>query len=117
MNNKSNEAKKWLNHAKEISPDDIRNDYEEANYLFKIKNTDEALKKINQFLKHAPKDLKGIILRGMIQLEKKDFKAAYATFSALPNKKLANYYKLISLVCYGKFDLVTHTSKKMLTVN
>ncbi|MCM8543004.1 MAG: hypothetical protein NE328_22240 [Lentisphaeraceae bacterium] len=98
------ESTKWLNEAKRIDPDDCRHIFQEANLLFKTGEKEKALTAINKFLNQVPLNEKGIILKGMIQLELNQFKEAYITFGTLPNKRTAAYYRLIPLFCLGKYD-------------
>lgn len=112
--NKLDQAQKWLNEAKRIDPNDCRNIFQEAKFLFKTGETKKALEVINTFLSQAALDEAGILLKGMIQLELKQFKEAYATFGTLANKRTAAYYRLIPLFCLGKYDIVEKSCKTLI---
>ncbi|MCM8528554.1 MAG: hypothetical protein NE327_18670 [Lentisphaeraceae bacterium] len=108
------EAKKWLDEAKKIDPDDCRHIFQEANLLFKTGETDNALSTVNTFLKQAPNNQNGIILKGMIELELLKFKEAYDTFGKILNKKTSSYYRLIPLFCLGKYKYVEKAADDIL---
>jgi hypothetical protein len=107
-------ALKLLEKAKTFSPDDVWHTYQEARIHFLSNEIVKAEEKINTFLKDAPLDHQGIILKGMIHLAKGDIKGSHAIFGRLQNKKAGAYYQLVSLVCFGKFESVRQTCLKMI---
>ena len=114
---KNDEAESLLKLAKSLSRDDFRNNYIEASHLFKIGKTEDALRKIDELLSLSSTYEKGIILKGMIQLEKNDHKGAYATFGALANKRTSAYYKVLTLFCLGKFNTALTACEKLVKTN
>ena len=97
--NKLKDTIKWIVTAKKISPLDIRDSYEQAKYFLKAGETAKAEIRIKQFLNDSPKDIKGLILNGMIQLEQEKFEEAEKSFSKILNKDIASYYLLVSKIC------------------
>jgi len=108
------QAQELLKTAKSLTPDDSRHIYQEALYLFRTEENEKALTAVNELLNHSPNHEKGIILKGMIQINQQDFKGAYASFSLLANKRTSNFYKLIPLFCLGKFNTIQAACEKLI---
>ena len=98
------DAIKWLVTANRLIPEDIRDTFEQANFYFKTGDLKKALYRAKQFMTYAPYDIKGLILLGMIHLEKSEYKEAHSIFSKIQNNKIAEYYLLVTSLCENGID-------------